>query len=803
MKINENVIKKYLSIIPKDITNLVNNHITEVEKFYFLTKNHNLIIGKILNFEKIINSKYLYLVTVDIAHKLLNIICSYNNLIIGKKVIVAQEGSYLEGLKSFIKTKKIQNINSDGMLCSLTELGISNQYLTSTEKKGIYYFSDDVDLELGSDVLKFLSLKGFMLELSLTPDRVDLYSHIGFIKDLNAVSKQKNDFLEQQLIVKNQEISKLNYFQIKIENKDCYEYNVRYIENITIKTSPLWIRNILLKADILPVNNLVDIANLILIEYGVPIHFFDADKLINSSIIVRNANLNEKITTIDNKEYVLNSEDLVIANDNIPIELAGIISLNNNNIDLNTKNIILTTAYFEPKIISKTSKKLKLSTNISLYYERGIDQTLIVKALERACQLLQEITNAKITKNIVSKKIKLRKNPKITLSLNFIRNKTGINFLWSQIEKFLKLLEYKIIIDINSFVFNDLNQVFYVTAPLRRYDVNIPEDVISDLLRMYGYHNVYVNNDNILNTVTFKTIKQNKIRNLRYLLQNIGFCEIITYSLVSDKISQLFPYNKNKVKLLNPLSQDKIILRQNLIASFIEVLSYNQKRNNVDNAFFEIGKVYFPESEYLNLALGLSGNFINSGWHKNNINSSFFVLKGILERIAFFLKINLQLKKTNIYHSFCPGIQANIIFNNQKIGFMGETNCFINKQYQLTKSYLLEISLNDEILNQNTVNHYQEISKFPSIRRDLSFIIDKKYDFSDISKTIKEFISILFFKFELLDVYYSDKLFSHQYSLTIGFIFNDLDGNLNKIKVDDIMIKIKNKLYEKYKIQVR
>ncbi|MGA0448032.1 MAG: phenylalanine--tRNA ligase subunit beta [Candidatus Phytoplasma pyri] len=803
MKINENVLKKYLSIIPKDIVNLVNNHITEVEKFYFLTKNHNLIIGKIINFEKIINYKNLYLVKVDIGHKLLNIICSSNNLIIGKKVIVAQEGTYLEGLKSFIKSKKIKNINSEGMICSLGELGISNQYLTSSEKKDIYYFSDELENEIGNDVLKLLNLKGFMLELSLTPNRVDLYSHIGFIKDLNAISEQKNDFLEKQLIIKNKEISKLNYFQIKIENENCYEYNLRYIENITITTSPLWIRNILFKADILPVNNLIDITNLILIEYGVPIHFFDADKLINSSIIVRNANLNEKIITIDSKEYVLNSEDLVIANDNIPIELAGIIGLNNNNIDLNTKNIILTTAYFEPKIISKTSKKLKLSTNISLYYERGIDQNLIVKALERACQLLQQITNAKITKNIVSDKIKLRKNPKINLSLSFIRHKTGINFLWKQIEKFLKLLEYEIIIDVDSFSFNDLNQVFYVIAPLRRYDVNIPEDVISDLLRMYGYHNVCVNNDNILNFTSFKTVKQNKIRNLRYLLKNIGFYEIINYSLVSDKISKLFPYNKNKIKLLNPLSQDKIILRQNLIASFIEVLSYNQKRNNFDNAFFEIGKVYFPEGEYLSLALGLSGNFINSGWHKNNINSSFFVLKGILERIALFLKINLQLKKTNIYDSFSPGIQANIIFNNKKIGFMGETNCFINEKYQLIKSYLLEISLNDEILNKNKVNYYEEISKFPSIRRDLSFFIDKKYDFFDISKTIKEFISILFFEFELLDVYSSDKLFSHQHSLTIGFIFNDLNGSLNKIQVDDIMTKIKNKLYEKYKIQVR
>ncbi|WP_334330794.1 phenylalanine--tRNA ligase subunit beta [Candidatus Phytoplasma prunorum] len=803
MKINENVIKKYLSIIPKDIVNLVNNHIAEVDNFYFLTKNHNLIIGKILNFEKIIISKHFYLVKVDIGHKLLNIICNSNNLIIGKKVIVAQEGSYLEGLKSFVKIKKIQNINSEGIICSLNQLGISNQYLTLSEKKDIYYFSDDFDNEIGNDVLKFLSLKGFILELSLTPDRVDLYSHIGFIKDLNAVSERKNDFLEQQLIVKNKEVSKLNYFKIKIKNDNCYEYNLRYIENIKITTSPLWIRNILFKSDILPVNNLVDITNLILIEYGVPIHFFDADQLMNSSIVVRNANLNEKITTIDSKEYFLNSEDLVIVNNNIPIELAGIIGLNNNNINANTKNIILTTAYFEPKIISKTSKRLKLLTNISLYYERGIDQTLIVKALERACQILQEITDARITKNIVSNRIKLRKNPKIALSLSFIRHKTGINFVWSQIEKFLKLLEYKIIFDVDFFSFNDLNQIFYVIAPLRRYDVNIPENVISDLLRMYGYYNICVNNENILNYAAFKTIKQNKIRNLRHLLQNIGFCEIITYSLVSDKISKLFPYKKNKVKILNPLSQDKIILRQNLISSFIEVLSYNQKRNNFDNSFFEIGKVYFPEGEYLNLALGMSGNFVNSGWHKNNINSSFFVLKGILDRISLFLKINLQLKKTNIYNSFCSGTQANIIFNNKKIGFMGETNCFINEKYQLKKSYLLEISLNDEILNKNKLNYYKEISKFPSIKRDLSFFIDKKYDFSDISKTIEEFISILFFKFELLDVYCSDQLFSHQHSLTIGFIFNDIYGKLNKIQVDDIMIKIQHKLYEKYKVQVR
>lgn len=805
MKINTNILKNYSkTICNHDIVDLSNNHIAEVEKQVFLTKNTNLVVGKILNIENMVNSTHLKLLKMDIEKAILSIVCSDNCLLIGQKVIVAVDGSYIEKLGSIIKPKKFFDIVSQGMLCSLQDLGISEKYLTPREKEGVYVFEDQSSIKIGTDVLELLFLKGFLLELNVTPDRVDLYSHIGFLKDLNATLKQTNHFLTKKISVKNHEIDELNPFQVKIESDFCYENNLRYIKDIDVKSSPLWLKNLLLKSDIIPINNLVDIANFILIDYGIPIEFFDADQFNYPLIKIRNAKFNEKIMTSEKKNYCLNTSNILICNDQSPISLAGIIGCDNSQINYQTKSIIVMAAYYDPKNIADTMKQLNIQTQISLYHKRGIDQHLVVKALEKACQLVTELANGKITKNIITQRTKLRQNPLIFLSFKFICQKTGINWDVKQVEKILNLLDYEYYVEekiIDKFSL-EKDILFKVRPPLRRYDVKIPEDVISDLLRIYGYNNLDVKNFQ-KNSLILRTVQQQKLKKLRYLLKNIGFVEIITYSLVSKSVANLFLQQKDLITILNPLSKDKDILRPNLVSGFLDVFSYNQKRQNFDNAFFEIGKVYFTNKELLSLALGLSGNFINSGWLKNNVASSFFLLKGILDQIAFFLKLELELVQTNIYDNLHALKQAHILLKGQKIGFIGEINNFLQNIYQLRPTYVLEIHLKEEMLNQDKLINFQEISKFPSVSRDLSFLINKKYNFATISNTINTLSTALTFKFELLDVYQDDKLFLDQHSLTFRFIFNDLSSNLKGEQIDKRMIKIIDILYQKYHILVR
>lgn len=287
------------------------------------------------------------------------------------------------------------------------------------------------------------------------------------------------------------------------------------------------------------------------------------------------------------------------------------------------------------------------------------------------------------------------------------------------------------------------------------------------------------------------------------MLTNLGLYEIITYSLVNLKILKLFSYQQDYIQVAKPISHENTILRQHLSGSMIEVLSYNQKHNNYDNLFFEIAKVYNNQEEKLHLSIGLSGNLNSLGWIKPNIVSSFFVLKGILDKISLLLGIKFDLQQTNLHLSFHPGKQANILYKNKKIGFIGEIHPSVQKLYNLKESFLLEIVLENDFLENSKNIVFNEISKMPSIIRDLSFFISKKYSFEEIFKTLKQEISDILIKCELLDLYEDHKLNTEEYSLSFRFTFNDKNKSLSKGVVNEIMKKIEDRMQEIYGIKLR
>ncbi|MDV3167000.1 MAG: phenylalanine--tRNA ligase subunit beta [Vigna little leaf phytoplasma] len=801
MIINEYILNKYLSIKVDnldDFQSLINNHMMEVKRIEYINQSKNLIIGQIIKIDKIDYCDKLFSVQVNIGSKILSIVCNAKNLKCHKKVIVAFDGSYLDVINKNIREKNIAGIKSEGMLCSAKELGLNYLFLTKEEKEGILYLEDDVSI--GKCALEHLALKGFILELSLTPERADYLSHIGFAQDLKAVLPSDKVHFQMPLIPNIVLTKKPKFFNIEILSPHCFEFHVGYLENVPIQTSPLWLRNILIKNNIEPVNNIQDILNLILIEYGIVLDVFEASVFQTNQIQIRNVDkLNEKFNLTKEKIICLQEKDLIITNNQDIISIAGIATHQKYQLKQNKQinDIILTVGYFKNSNIFQTSKRLNIKNEKTLRLSRGVDQSLIYLALKQTIHLIKKLYSKTIVNNIISKQAQQYQNNKITLSLDLVYSKIGIWFTEKEIIDILTKLDYQIKKISNGFL--------QVIAPSRRYDINILEDVISDLTRIQGY-------DRIPNSIyqhkeiknNFDNSEQKKIRDLKQLLVDMGFYEIITYSLTNAQHLNLLPDN-DYISIINPISYERQILRTNLVSHLIEVLHYNQKHHNLNNIFFEIAKVYYPsQQEELHLSLGLSGSYIRSDWFKDNhIDSSFFLLKGFLERIAHFFNVNLYLSKTSKYQILHPGQQANIYWDNQIIGFIGTIHPSLNNKYHLKTCFVLEIILEKILKQQNKNIKFQEIPKFPSVVRDLSFFIHRKYNFQEIQQTLQKFMNDNIIELQLSDLYQNNQLSTHLYSLSFRFTFNDLHKNLTKEKVSEIMKKIEEKLKNKYQVKIR
>ncbi|MDV3141721.1 MAG: phenylalanine--tRNA ligase subunit beta, partial [Candidatus Phytoplasma australasiaticum] len=696
------------------------------------------------------------------------------------------------------------NISDDEVfnkiLISHRELKLSEKYLIESEKGEILYLDDQAPI--GQCALTYLNLKGSTITLALTPNRADLLSHIGFAKDLQSILE--SSITELNNYPKNhnnpRESDKLNPFSINIKSKNCYEYNIRYITNLTIKTSPLWLRNLLITNQIEPVNNVIDVINLIIIEYGIPLNVLDADQFNNQQIEIRNAKQNEKIINSKETYFLRDQQDIVITNNNDIISLADILNNSNYEITNKTKKIIITSSYWNIESISEISKHHQINNQKTLRLTKGIDQSLIETALEKATFLIQQLTDGIVHKNIMSQKIQKYHNPEIKITLNEINKKVGLKLSSKKIINNLKRLNYKI-----KFISKPQNY-FIAQAPERRYDITTPEDIISDLVRLTGYNNKQINT--LIDNFKERNSEQKYIIKLKKLLANLGFYEIKTYKLVNEKLFNLFYHDQNYLSVIKPITEERKILRQSLSGSMLEVLEFNQKNKNTDNAFFEISNVFYENKEVLHLSLGISGYLIKNHWLKKNIESSFFILKGILEKIANFLNINMSFCPTQKYFNLHPGAQSNIKINRKNIGFIGEMHPKLNNIYHLNKSFIAEINL-DMILKKSLKQDIiiKKINKLPYITRDLSFWINKKIHFQQIFESLKQNFQKILIKCELLDIYTPDSnnknKYQKYYSLSFRLTFENINNNLNKNKVEQIINQIENNLKIKFQAQIR
>lgn len=774
------------NIDPKELAVQITKAGVNVEK---VITNHidNLTVGEVIECENHPNSDHLHICKVNVGDKVLQIVCGAPNVRKGLKVIVALEGAILPG-NFEIKKGVIRGVESCGMLCALYELGLEEK-TEETYNKGICEL--DSNAKVGEDPLKVLNLDSTLYELDIHKHRNnDCFYHIGFAYEVGAILNKKVKLPSLETNPVEDKIE--NYFDLKVETNKCPYYLAKMVKDVTIKESPDFIKKRLIDAGMRPINNVVDISNFVMLEYGQPLHFFDKDKLGNK-IVVRDACDEEKIVTLDEKERTLSNKDIVITDGTKPVAIAGVMGGLNTDIDTNTKNILIESAIFDGVSIRYTSSNLNLKSEASIRYGKGLNYEYTNDAIERACHLLEKYADAKVLTGTV-KYDNIDKTPKVVkFKTNDVNKMLGINISNENMEKEFDRL---------GFNYNLENDTFTVTIPNRRLDIEANvNDIAEEIGRLYGYHNL-VGTLPKLETKKGEYKGDLKLRkDISKHLRGLNLNEVKTYTLVSPEMANLFNYdNKENAVLPNPMSTDKSIVRTTLIPSLINIYEYNKARKVNDILIYEISKTYDKNyNEDVKLSILMKGNYITNDWMNSKIKVDFYLIKGIVENILNYLgfKNRYTFEKDLINHLH-TGISASILVDRQKLGIIGRVHPTLLKD----EVYVCELSLTK--LNKEVKPlKYKESSKYPEIIKDVAFIVPKSLTSGEIVETIKKAGGRLLSSIDVFDVYTGENVKENEKSIAYTLTFKDDTRTLNDEEVNAVFRNIIDKVIEKFNVELR
>ncbi len=766
MKLSRKFVSEYIELPDIDIKSIaedmtrVGNEYDSAEKLINAT---NLIIGEVIDCIPHPDSDHLNVCNVNVGSEILQIVCGAPNCRKGLKVIVALNGAKLPDGE--IKKGKIRGIESNGMMCSKKELGIDNRFLTEEDINGICELGSDAIV--GEDPIKYLGLDDEVIDFELTSNRGDLLSIIGMAYELGAIYDKKVKDIDLSFEENKESIK--DSFNVKIETENCTKFLAKKALNVTIKESPDFIKNRLIASGIRPINNVVDISNYVMLETGQPLHFYDADRL-GDTLIVRMAESKEKLTTLDNIERELTNNDIVIADKQQAIGLAGVMGGLSTEVENNTKNIIIESAIFNPTLIRKTSKKI-LRSEASNRFEKGIDPERTNMAILRSCHLLEKYANASIVGGILEYDKTDNKEKNINITVDKINKVLGINIQTKDIISIFERLGFKVIKE---------KDFLKVTVPTRRQDISIKEDLIEEVGRIYGMDKI----PSIMPNVPNKPGHYNKTnRAIKNKMVSLGLNETLSYALIPK--SEVHKYTLDNFESINvdkPMSEDRATLRYSLLYSMVEIYKYNKARNQKDISIFEMGKCFYKESneykEDLKLACLMTGDYY-LGIHNDKVD--FYIIKGILEELLDYLGYNgrYSLVVNNIPNELHPGISANIIFQGSEIGIIGKLHPNITKD----EVYVFEINLTKLLTNRTSKMQFKEISKYPSIVKDVAFIVKKDITSASIEKTIKKAGGRLLNNIKMFDVYTGENVSSNEKSIAYSLTFSDANRTLSEEEV--------------------
>ncbi|BCU52051.1 phenylalanine--tRNA ligase beta subunit [Staphylococcus auricularis] len=744
-----------------------------------------LVVGHVDEIEKHPNADKLNICKVDVGEdEPVQIVCGAPNVDAGQTVIVARVGGRLPGGVK-IKRAKLRGEVSEGMICSLQEIGISNQLTPKHFENGIFVLPEAVTP--GTDALAALYLDDQVMEFDLTPNRADALSMIGTAYETAALYNEPVQLPETESDEVSQ--SAQDELNVTIDNPENVPYySARVVENVTIAPSPIWMQMRLIKAGIRPINNVVDISNYVLIEYGQPLHMFDKDCIGSSDIVVRQAQENETMTTLDGQERKLETGDIVISNGKEPIAIAGVMGGDFSEVTDQTTNVVIEGAIFDSASIRHTSRRLNLRSEASSRFEKGIATEFVDKAVDRACYLLQTYANGSVYQDRVTAGDLGEFVTPIDITVEKVNQTIGFDLAAEDIERLFVQLGFETTRD-------DHQLTVYV--PSRRKDISIQEDLIEEVARIYGYDEIPVTLPMFENvTHGALTDRQAKTRTVKGLLEGAGLSQAITYSLVSKDRAQDFTLESHPtIDLLMPMSEAHATLRQSLLPHLIDAVAYNVARKNHDVRLYELGRVFFgngegqlpTEVEYLSGIL--TGEFVENAWQGKKEAIDFFIAKGIVERIAEKLDLTFEYEATEI-EGLHPGRTAMIYHEGETIGFVGELHPEVEQANDLKRTYVFE--LNYDKLMQISVGYinYEPIPRYPGITRDIALVVKRDVPASNIRRTIYEHGEDILQRAYVFDVYEGKHVAEDEKSIAIRLDYLDPENTLTDERVTAVHDKI-------------
>ncbi|HCV6712334.1 TPA: phenylalanine--tRNA ligase subunit beta [Staphylococcus aureus] len=794
MLISNEWLKEYVTI-DDSVSNLA-ERITrtgiEVDDLIDYTKDiKNLVVGFVKSKEKHPDADKLNVCQVDIGEdEPVQIVCGAPNVDAGQYVIVAKVGGRLPGgIK--IKRAKLRGERSEGMICSLQEIGISSNYIPKSFESGIYVFSEAQ--VPGTDALQALYLDDQVMEFDLTPNRADALSMIGTAYEVAALYNTK--MTKPETTSNELDLSANDELTVTIENEDKVPYySARVVHDVTIEPSPIWMQARLIKAGIRPINNVVDISNYVLLEYGQPLHMFDQDAIGSQQIVVRQANEGEKMTTLDDTERELLTSDIVITNGQTPIALAGVMGGDFSEVKEQTSNIVIEGAIFDPVSIRHTSRRLNLRSESSSRFEKGIATEFVDEAVDRACYLLQTYANGKVLKDRVSSGELGAFITPIDITADKINRTIGLDLSQNDIVTIFNQLGFDT--EIN-------DDVITVLVPSRRKDITIKEDLIEEVARIYGYDDI-PSTLPVFDKVTSGqlTDRQYKTRMVKEVLEGAGLDQAITYSLVSKEDATAFSMQQRQtIDLLMPMSEAHASLRQSLLPHLIEAASYNVARKNKDVKLFEIGNVFFANGEgelpdqveYLSGIL--TGDYVVNQWQGKKETVDFYLAKGVVDRVSEKLNLEFSYRRADI-DGLHPGRTAEILLENKVVGFIGELHPILAADNDLKRTYVFELNFDALMAVSVGYINYQPIPRFPGMSRDIALEVDQNIPAADLLSTIHAHGGNILKDTLVFDVYQGEHLEKGKKSIAIRLNYLDTEETLTDERVSKVQAEIEAALIE-------
>lgn len=805
MKIPLSWLKEFVNLdnltaeeIAKELT-LAGSEISSIEKIGGDIK--GVIIGKILSVNKHPDADKLNICEVNVGDETLSIVCGAPNVREGIYVPVAMIGAKLpNGLT--IKKASIRNIESNGMICSRTELG----YEEIAGIYGIWILDDEIikaklnsEEIIGKPISLIVGNADYIFDVEITANRGDLISIIGFARECSLVLRKRMTVPQV-----NAYDSAGGNIDITVENqKSCYKYTGRLIKNITVAPSPDWMQAKLKKCGVNPINNIVDITNYVMLEYGQPLHAYDFDKIKGGKIIVRDAKNGEKIILLDGREIELNEEVLIIADEENPIGIAGVMGGDSTKIEDNTKNILIESAYFDHIAVKKSSIATNTKTDASYRFERDIDHTSTLSALNKAVDLVVTLdSGCKISSRAKEVNTKQFEVNKIIFDCELVKRYLGLNMNRSEISSIFKRYDF----NISALGENNL----IVEVPFYRHDLSIAEDLVEEIARVYGYNNISSNIPHIkcnpINT------DYEEISLIKHKMASYGLYETKQYSMGDSAIFKQFGIDEEKfIKVVNPLTSEMDVLRPTSLASLLNSVIYNQNHRHKNGALFEVGNIFYKEGdkfiEEKHLSAVMFGLYQEKLWNKDARVYDFFDMSGVIEELLIKdLKCSdysLVAKENKL---FVPTISAEIVIFGTKIGIIGKLHPKILEIFDINSDvYFFDIDIRKtlKLIKERAKKlKLKDIGKYPAVFRDLALVCDNNIEFSKVIKAINKFNDIIQ-NVEVVDRYVGEQIEEGKQSIAISITYCDINKTLKEEEINFVESALLEMLKTRFSISLR